>query len=218
MAKYTMTLQYMIECEDYYPIVRNYPIFNESYRKKLNDKIVEHFWFREIGFETKEIFRDRIGVKLNEIMPYYNQLYLSELIEFNPLHNVDLTETSNRDTSGIGNSDADAKSNRKGEGSDNLVHAFSATPQGVNSESDIRQFTFVTNTDYDINKRNSVDDATSNQTSQTQYLNEEEFWRRLVGNNGASYPSKLIQEFRETFLNIDMQIIADLQSLFMGIY
>lgn len=40
---------------------------------------------REIGLETLELFRYFMRMKMWEIMPYYNQLYKSELIEFDPL-------------------------------------------------------------------------------------------------------------------------------------
>lgn len=218
MAKYTMTIQHMIEVEKFQPITRRYPVFEETYRPKLNSKIIEHYWFREIGFETKEIFRDRIGVKLNEIMPYFNQLYLSELIKINPLYNVDMTEVSNRDNSGVGVSQNSAKANSSSAANDDLVHAYSATPQGVNTKEDIQQFNYVTNTDYDLNERKSTDESTSAQSSDTRFLSEEVFWRKLEGNNGKSYPAEQLLAFRKTFLNIDMMVIDELQPLFMGIY
>lgn len=68
-----------------------FPIFDESYRLPLEIKILRHYYTREICEETVGLWKLRLQDKLNMIMPYYNQLYESELIKFNPLYDVDLT-------------------------------------------------------------------------------------------------------------------------------
>lgn len=73
----------------------NYPIFDENYRSVLETKIIRHYYTREISEETVGLWKLRLEDKMNLIMPYYNQLYESELIRFNPLYDVDLkTERS----------------------------------------------------------------------------------------------------------------------------
>lgn len=69
----------------------DFPIFDEAYRPTLCTKILKHFYTREIGEETVGLWKLRLDTKLNEIMPYYNKLYLSGVREFNPLFDVDLT-------------------------------------------------------------------------------------------------------------------------------
>ena len=69
----------------------NFPIFDENYRCVLERKIIRHFYTREIGLETVGLWKLKLATKLNEIMPYYNQLYKSALYEYNPLYNVDYT-------------------------------------------------------------------------------------------------------------------------------
>lgn len=68
----------------------DYPIFDEAYRPTLERKILEHFYTREIGFETVGLWKLKLKNKMDDIMPYYNKLYLSDLIEFNPLYTEDL--------------------------------------------------------------------------------------------------------------------------------
>ena len=93
MSKYTIELGKLIEKG--YPLrLRHYPIFNEEYRTVLNQKIVNHFYFREIGAETPDRFNFYLERTLFEIMPYYNQLYASELIRFDPLASFAYEETS----------------------------------------------------------------------------------------------------------------------------
>ncbi|MBO7731204.1 MAG: hypothetical protein J6S67_01575 [Methanobrevibacter sp.] len=71
----------------------DFPIFDESYRNVICSKILRHYYTREIGFETVGLWKLKLYTKLNEIMPFYNQLYNSELIKFNPLYDVDLQTT-----------------------------------------------------------------------------------------------------------------------------
>lgn len=71
----------------------NYPIFDENYRSALECKILKHFYLREICAETVGVWKLFLNRKMNEIMPYYNQLYESALLEFDPFKDVDVTTT-----------------------------------------------------------------------------------------------------------------------------
>lgn len=82
--------------------LKDYPIFNEEYRAHLNKKIIEHYMFYEIGYETETMFRFALNRKMREIMPLYNQRYKSCFIAFDALSTQDATEnvtSSNRGTS-----------------------------------------------------------------------------------------------------------------------
>ena len=70
-----------------------YPIFDEAYRSTLNDKIIRHFYFREIGFETVAQFRWYVDATMRENMPYFNQLYDSLNLIVDPITNVRYTYT-----------------------------------------------------------------------------------------------------------------------------
>lgn len=76
--------------------LKNYPIFSESHRKELNDKIVNHFRYREIGYETITQFIFALNRKMFEIMPFYNQLYESEELEISALTNYSYDEVSKK--------------------------------------------------------------------------------------------------------------------------
>ena len=91
----------------------NFPIFDESYRTVLETKILRHYYTREIGLETVGLWKLKLNTKLNEIMPYYNQLYKSELIKFNPLYDVEITRE--RKTEGKGTKDTENGETRNGE-------------------------------------------------------------------------------------------------------
>lgn len=74
----------------------DYPIFDEKYRSVLETKIIKHYYTREIAGETVGLWKLWLDERMNNIMPYYNQLYKSELLEFNPLYDTDITTDSNR--------------------------------------------------------------------------------------------------------------------------
>lgn len=101
MSTYTTQLRWIVERlqhehhadpDDYtvcysYLGLDSYPIFDESYRQTLNDKIIEHYYFREIGFETSAQFAFFLRRTMNEHMPYFNKLYLSESVIIDPITN-----------------------------------------------------------------------------------------------------------------------------------
>ena len=109
MSKYTTEVRFI--CENYAGLVESkgyndidsildeaapkifsfdYPIFDEAYRIPLEKKILKHFYTREICEETVGLWKLRLDDKMNIIMPYFNQLYSSELIKFNPLWDTDI--------------------------------------------------------------------------------------------------------------------------------
>lgn len=90
MSKYTMELRYLQA--GFYAAMQDYPIFEESYREKLNTKIYNACKFREIGYETPELFLDRLRQWMDLHMPEYNWLYNSLNLELTPLQRTKLIE------------------------------------------------------------------------------------------------------------------------------
>ena len=78
----------------------DFPIFDENYREPLCKKILKHFYTREIGEETVGLWKLRLDDRMNEIMPYYNQLYESELISIEPLVNYRVRNNGNSSKTG----------------------------------------------------------------------------------------------------------------------
>ena len=80
----------------------DYPIFDNNYKEELELKIIRHYYMREIGAETFGLWQLYLCDKLNEIMPYYNQLYTSTLLKLEPLINLSTAnvETENENYKG----------------------------------------------------------------------------------------------------------------------
>ena len=76
----------------------DFPIFDSAYKQELTEKIIRHFYTREIGLETYGLFKLKLETKMCEIMPYYNQLYNSARLTLDPLKNYGFTKTSEGET------------------------------------------------------------------------------------------------------------------------
>ena len=65
-------------------------------KDKLAHKIIEHYYMREIGFETPALFKHYAKVTMQEIMEEKLPKIYSACLDYDPLINVDFTETFNR--------------------------------------------------------------------------------------------------------------------------
>lgn len=260
-----------------------FPIFDENYRTVLEKKILKHFYTREIGEETVGLWKLRLDTKLNEIMPYYNKLYRSELLEFNPLYTANLartkktdydsnrnenenisdTSSSNRTTTNNGtvnnttsnNGEVDTTNNSKttgtGSGTSNNTSTdlYSDTPQGalggVESNTYLTNARKVTdngntssntsNTNSSTGKVESSENGTNNTTTSdngtdnstgtygrirgnTDALTSTEDYLECVSGYEGVAPSDLLLKYRDTFLNIDMMVIEELEPLFFNLW
>lgn len=186
----------------------DFPIFDEDYRGILCKKILKHFYTREIGEETVGLWKLRLDMKMNEIMPYYNKLYESELIKFNPMYDVDLT----RDHTLRGDGTREYEDAGTVQSTVHDVTKFSDTPQG--SLQNVENGKYLTDATIVDTETNGV----SNNSGSSVTGNLETYLEHVVGKNGGRSYSSMLKEFRETFLNIDMMVIEELDELFMQIW
>lgn len=201
MSKYTITIKKLIDNNFHFNLY-SYPIFDENYREILNKKILDHYLMSEIGLETPALFNHYLGSKLNEIMPYYNTLYQKQSKLFNNLeNNVNLTEEFNRnienETSGTSSGTSDGKT------------LFEDTPQGRLVQSTMEQMDHASN----INFSKSNDTSSSNTSGNS----TEDYIKTIVGNNGSKYGVEILNDLKNSLINIDVMIINELSDLFMGI-
>ena len=192
----------------------DFPIFDENYRQVLCMKILKHYYTREIAHETVGRWKLALNAKLNEIMPYYNQLYKSELLEFNPFYDVDLT----RSREGSGTSNRTSKNVSSGSGTSNTdtLNRFSDTPQNSMDTQGIADSVPLTT----VTKVNEDNTTTNESTgSGTEDINStDKYIETVKGKQGTENYSSLLKKFRETFLNIDMMIIEDCSDCFFTLW
>lgn len=180
-------------------------------KDKLARKIVEHYYMRESGFETIGLFKHYAKVTMQELMEKYLPLIYSASIEYDPLINVDYTETFNRtaDTTNEGQSNSSSSNNSSS------IGINSDTPQGQINKATILQGKYASSTAGSENE-SSIEDQTNTTSSSN---NEEEYTKRIRGNSGVSATAqKMIEQYRQNIIAIDSEIIKELNILFMGLY
>lgn len=205
MAKYTITIKTLIDNNFDFQMT-GYPIFDETYRETLNNNILHHYYENEIGFETASLFRFYLNQKLNEIMPYYNELYKvqKKLIDDKLLlNNVNLTEElKGRNTT---QTSSVSQSTNKGK------NLFQDTPQGNISQQDINaQNVYATNITLNDNSIN--DNSSANGSGTNEYI------KTIIGNNGGKFNIDVLNDIKNNLMNIDLMIINELYDLFMQIF
>ena len=184
-------------------------------KNKLAQKIVDHYFMREIGFETPALFEHYAKVEMNEIMEYYLPLIYSNSIEFDPLVNVDYTETFEREIEGTAQNKG--SSNSSSNNTSSGLNVNSDTPQGQISKQDILQGTYASNTTANENEA-EINDETNTESSGTSNTLEN-YSKRIKGNSGVSATAQaLIKQYRDIIKAYDKEIIDKLNPLFMGIY
>lgn len=272
-----------------------FPIFDEDYRLPLEIKILRHFYTREICEETFGLWKLRLEDRLNLIMPYYNQLYKSELLNFNPLYDVDLHKEWENEKSGSENNtenetqnvsgnatkmktnaidtdksetattsgEAEATSSKTGSGAitnnGTQWDLYSDTPQGgingiTNDNDSVSNNTYLTNARKNTNnstenssttesahneetthvtntKTNAIDThetgneqatnsstKTANSTANKTIATSEDYTEHVYGKRGGISYSKMLADFRATFLNIDKMVLDEMNDLFFGLW
>ena len=168
-------------------------------KDKLAQKIVNHYLMCEIGYETPAYFRHQVINDMRELMEEYAPLIYSAAIKYDPMVNVDYTETYESSDSG----------NASGTSSGTGLVVGSDTPQGQISKTAILNGEYATST-----SGTDSDTETSSETS-----NESEYTKTIKGNSGVSATAqKMIAQYRDNIRAIDREIIDKLNKHFMGIF
>ena len=214
MSKYTITFQELVE-GGYYTeeeIKNTFKSYNlEDYltadeinvinqrgtwnKEKLANKIYNHYYMEEIGFETYARFDLEAKELMEELMEKYLPMVYSYSIKYDPLVNVDFTESFERQFA-----------NKDSATADGLV-LNSDTPQGRVTKTDILAGNYASST-------------SGNETSSTgNSEGSENYTKRTKGNSGVSATAQaLLKQYRDNIRAVDTDIIKDLNILFMSLF
>ena len=185
--------------------------FNVWSKDRLARKIVDHYYMREIGLETPELFKHYAKVYMQEIMERQFPKIYSNFLEYDPLSNVDFTETYTREIEGSseGTSASNSKNNATGQNINN------DTPQTRITKQDLQTGAYASQVNQS-DTETTIEDETNAQSSSNTI---EKFTRHEEGDNGVIITNqRLVKEYREIIVAIDEEIINELSKLFMGIY
>lgn len=176
-------------------------------KDKLADSIIDHYYMYEIGYETPALFAHQAKVFMRELMEEKAPLLYSAAIQYNPLVNLDVTETYYE--TNTNNSTSSSTSNSTNSG----LTVNSDTPQGQISKAAILNGTYASSTGANEATNSTTDSTTAGGNGTQNYT------KTTQGNSGVSVTSqKMIQQYRENIIMIRRDIIKDVGSLFMTLY
>lgn len=185
-------------------VIRNRNTFSEE---KLAKRIVDHYYMREIAFETIPLFENRVKNKIKEIMERQAYRIYSASIKYDPLVNVDYTETLERQINGEGSSNSNSSSSGSG------LAVNSDTPQGQISYDKIMNGNYASSTGAS-ETNNSISDNSTTESNQN-----ENYLKRVKGNSGVSATAqKMIEQYRQNIIEIYNDIIYELRDMFFILY
>ena len=219
-------------------IENGFELFNFEYPSYYKDaeklafeqKIIDHYYFRQIGQETPQRFRHYLKCKLREIMPYYIQRYESVALmaagiksgEINPLENYSMIEE------GTNSESANAK--RTGSGTTSMTGSgevtntkdgtqkFSDTPQNSLSNLDNYLTNATVNTENEHSQSSETKNGTQSETNTEESTGNGSHTLTRRGNIGVTTYAQMLEGYRQSFINVDTEIIEELNCLFLGVY
>ena len=197
MAQYTLELRKIVSSRDIFKSI-DYELYNNDLKPIFEDKFIKRFYFREIGVETVSRFLINLEQTLNEIMPYYKQLYDTTLLEYDILNNSEVIEEITREIKKDGKSLIFGTNTSTGTSFDTPItstNSYRSKPSFINEGVD------------------SVDTKNQSEGNTT-----ENFTRKFKNTQSNVSKQDLIIKQRELIINIDKMILDDLEILFMQVF
>ena len=196
-------------------------------KDKLAKKIVDHFFMHEIGFETIELFKRYAKSTMQEIMEEKLPIIYSNSLEYDPLVNVDFTETFERTAEGESNLQSNLQNNGSSSsqtsGSSESLDIHNPTPQTNITKQDLNAGIYAKEVDQSESSQSATGQtsSTSSQNAQSsQGTNTtERYTRTQKGNSGSLTTAQaLVMQYRKSIYAVDKDIIENLNCLFMGLF
>lgn len=185
--------------------------YNVWTKEKLAKQIVDHYYMREIGFETPYLFKHYAILTMNEIMGSYLLKIYTGFLEYDPLSSVDYTEEYTREIEGNTEGSSNSNSTNSAEG----FNINSDTPQQRITKQNLTSGIYASSTGQSETSSSIQDETNTEATSKT----IEKYTHSMKGDNGVIVTNQyLVREFRELAINFNLEIINELNKLFMGLY
>ena len=210
MSSYTLELRHLHETYKVFNFDYDFYVDSDVIKNNFEKKFIDEYYFNEIGMETVARFQHRLKTRLNKIMPYYKQLYQTELEakNINFLLNKDLVETFERSLESDSNSLNDLTVSNTGVNNNlesNIENGNASLNLDNGSLTNVSKSTLTDNT----NSSSVINDKT-NQKETTRFISQ--------GNIGITSSAELLEKWRKVLINIDELIINECSDLFMMVY
>ena len=169
----------------------DYPVIDDTTKKRIEIAILKHYYYREIAFETIGMFKIKLNDRLNLIMSRYNALYQKQDLSLSPYINSYLKEFGNNN----GTSNTDTKNDD--------WQTTSDTPSGILTE--LKEGKYSSMAVYTNNN-----DTTNNS-------NASNYNREVESLNGVTY-AEAFRNYFDNIISIDEELVNEFSDLFMVIW
>ena len=210
MSSYTLELRHIHQTHKVFNFDYDFYTDSDIIKSKFEQKFIDEYYFHEIGQETVARFQHRLRTRLNKIMPYYKQLYDTEIAakDINFLLNKDLTETFERVVTGESSSINDLTVSDQGE-----TNNKESNIENGNASLELENGSLT-----NVSKTSLSNNTNSNNTSRDNTNQNEITTLKSQGNIGITSSAELLDKWRSVIINIDQMIIDACDDLFMQVY
>lgn len=210
MSSYTLELRHIHQTFKVFNFDYDFYTDSDIIKSKFEEKFIDEYYFHEIGHETVARFQHRLRTRLNKIMPYYKQLYDTEIAakDINFLLNKDLTETFERVVTGESSSINDLTVSDQGE-----TNNKESNIENGNASLELENGSLT-----NVSKTSLSNNTNSNNTSRDNTNQNEITTLKSQGNIGITSSAELLEKWRSVIINIDQMIIDACDDLFMQVY
>lgn len=238
MANFTMELNELLNDERIGVFTFDYAFYspNPSDKQTFERTFTDTYYFHEIGFETPERFKKHLQARLDLIMPYYQQLALTEWNKVRTTEQMmtskNLTETTTHEQTVSGSQSSNLTATGESTGNNQSTSTQNTTIDNKQSQlaDGVSQASlaegYLTGVNNSTSSGTGTDTITSsqNQTSeQSGTTTNEQTISDITtftsnGDIGIQTPAYAITEWRKVIININQMIIEECKDLFMQIY
>ena len=220
----------------------SYPYYDENTRKDFETHFIYHFYNREIGFETEQLFKFKLRTWLNLNMPYWNKMMETDDLIKEPLVNVNWTRTldsgkdvnqantvSGSQTSKGNDSSTTSASGESSQFTRNLETDTPDSRLSITSNEDgtgVIEYASGIDESKNTNKAKNEDSSKSNYASDLTSQSKADIGikekgnevEHTKGNMGMKTESEMIELYRQILMKWEPTIFREMEELFMLLY
>lgn len=216
MAQTTVELRRLLALNNFKLFDFPYQFDDATFKAQLEQALIDFFYDYEIAFETTDMFKRKFIARWNRIIPFYNKLYNTTLLQYNPLINSKMSEaleqlssstnTTDSTSATIGETDSTTTTDSNNKTSDYPQQPI-AGGDFLAGENEQKVSTVSAGAD----SSSTTGKVTGSGTSNSNYE------KTVEGLTGTSYQSLIAQE-RENLLNIQVMVINEMKPCFMMVW
>ena len=248
LAQVTVELRKLLQLNNFELFDFEYTFDDPIFKQRIEDAVEQYYYNYEIGSETPQEFKRRFKMKWLGLIGYYNDLYNTTLLTYNPLTNYSISEAldqlaqSDATSSSEGKTDSDGTTIVDQDTSDSSLRTDNLeSTQNTHTDSsdypqaggDVGNFLDgATNTDTsntNTGTQQTTTSGTNDTTNTTNTSTQNEDLTTTEGTTHTNYEKtiegltgityqELIRQERESLIRIIPMIIQELKPLFILVY